>query len=276
MRAVKGSTVSLLSDRYEGTPSAPSATVTRADGTALPAPSAAVSNLQAAVTLTAADHLDELDRLTVVITATVGGLPDVQTHEVDVIGSYWITVGSLRGEPDLSDLARFPAALVAEIRDEWEAHLEDLCNVRMVPGYEVEHHIGNGRNSMELRGWAPRVLRSVLIDGAAVPITDFTLSPLGTVFYDAGTFSGGKRVEIHYEAGYDRPPAKLVREVRKAVRRELLWRAAKGPHDAISEAFDGGGIVRYSTPDPRAGRFTGILTLDPVIAEYRQASIGVA
>lgn len=276
MRAALGSTITILSDRFESAPTASAVTVTRADGTVLAAPTATAAGVYLSIPLTAATHLNQLDRLTVAITATVDGLPATQVVEVDVVGSHWVSVGALRGEPDLADAARYPAALLAAVRDEWEEHVEDLCNVRFTPGYEITYCTGNGRDVLHLPIFEPLTVRAVTIDGTAATPADFTLTRDGALTYTTGTFTAGVPVEVHLEAGMTRPPAKLVREVLKAMRRELLARGSKSPWDAISESFDGSATVRYATPNPDLGRFTGILTMDPVIAEHRRHHFGIA
>lgn len=224
------------------------------------------------VPLTAATHLDELDQLTVTITSG----DEVQVIDVDVIGSNWVSVASLRKEPKLGDVTAFPDALLREVRDEWESWIEELCNLRMTPGYSVEYHTGRDDKYVVLDAYEVSAIRSVLIAGVEVDPSTYTLTRIGTVTY-TGTLRWGETVEVHFEHGLTRPPGKLVREVRKAIARELLRRGAQTPNDVISEtSTQGGPVIRYSTPDPRAGRWTGIMSLDPIITELRRHDIGVA
>lgn len=273
MRAAKGSTIRVLSDPFvvphAAAPATLTAAVWRADGTALAAPVVSEVDGSALVTLTAADHLDMLDRLTVQIAATVDALPVTQVVEVDVVGSHWVTVASLRAEPKLSDEVRYPDHLVAQMRDEWEEYVEDQCNRRFVPGYDVDRTTSRGSGRFRLDVDRLRSVRTVIVDGTPAA---FTVS--GDVVDVTG--AGGSSVEIHYEHGPDRPPAKLVREVRKAISRELTRRGAETPNDVISEtSADGGPTIRYSTPDPSAQRWTGIMSLDPVISQYHRSVVPV-
>jgi hypothetical protein len=276
VRAAKGSTITIRSDPFDGAPTPPTATVTRADGSELTAPAVDVDGNQVTVVLTAVEHLDRLDQLTVEITADVDGAPQTQVVEVDVIGSHWVTLGALRTEPQLTNAAQFSDDLLREVRDEWESHIEHLCNLRMTPGYGVERVTGTGATSLMLATEEVTAIRAVAVDGEIVDVADCTLGPHGTLTRLAG-FGRGLTVEVHLEHGLRRPPPKLVREVRKAVTRELLARGAHAPTDAIRETSPEGGVtIQYSTPDPSAGRWTGILSLDPVITEYRRAPVLVA
>jgi hypothetical protein len=69
---------------------------------------------------------------------------------------------------------------------------------------------------------------------------------------------------------------KLVREVKKAIRSELLGRGAQAPTNMLYEQTADGLTVRYSTPDWSAGRFTGTMTLDAAIQAYAGPNLGFA
>lgn len=277
MRVPKGSTITITTEPFDGAPTDPEVTVSRADGTVLsPAPTGAVDHWSVQVPLTAADHLDELDTLTVTVTATVGDATEVQVLEVDVVGSHWVTLGALRGERNLDDEARYPTATLRAVRDEWEDWIEDVCNRRFTPGYGIDRRRIGSTDRFVLPSPDVTTLRAVLVDGVAADLDDFTLGPGGTVVYRS-LFNADTTIEVHYEHGQTRPPAKLVREVRKAIARELTRRNANTPNDAISETSpEGGPTIRYSTPDPDRGRYTGILSLDPVIHELRYTEPGFA
>jgi hypothetical protein len=292
MRAAVGSTVTLISDPFgpiipgateldppTGHPENPTVTVTRLDGTELTEPSATVDGATVRVLLTAEDHLDVLDRLAVRITAEVNGAESVQLHQVDVVGSHWVTVEALRGEPDLGDRTRYRDELLAAVRDEWEAHLEELCNVAMVPQASLLRLRGSGSCELAVDLHEVTAVRSVTVDGEPVDLDDETVGVVGasTIRWDGGVFPRRAVVDLIVEHGLDRPPGKLVRELRKVVRRDVLARSARTPNDAIRETSPEGGVtIQYSTPDPSAGRWTGVLSLDPVIAEYRRAELGFA
>jgi hypothetical protein len=200
----------------------------------------------------------------------------VQVLEVDVIGSSWCTLASLRDEPGLSEVGKYPDALLREVRDEWEAHIEDLCRTRWVPGYGVQRGRGTGRTRLAIAQHDLNSLRLVTLAGVDVT-DDCTLEPATGLLELTTGFTLGEAIEVHYEYGTTRPPQRLLRELRKAVRSEVMSRGAKAPTNAISETSPDGGVsIRYSTPDPSARRWTGILTLDPAIERYRRPALGIA
>jgi hypothetical protein len=243
-----------------------------------PAPAATVVGNAVSVQLTAAVHTAELDRLELQVTATVASAPAVLSVEVEVIGSQWLTLAALRSEPDLADSTRFSDRLLTQVRDEWCSHIEALCNLRMTPGYDVEHHFGRGLPYLVVAANEPTALRAVYLDGELVDPARLELDrATGFLELTSGTFTRGAPVEVHLENGLIHPPPRLVRELKKVVRAEVLQRGAKAPTNAIAESSpDGGVMIRYSTPDPSAGRWTGYLSLDPVITEYRRPAMGIA
>jgi hypothetical protein len=279
VRVPVGSSVSVLTDPFDAVPASATAVAVDAAGVELdPAPVCEVEGAAVAVALTAATHTAELDRLAVTVTAEVDGLPQVQVLDVQVVGSHYVTVAGLRTEPDLERTDRYSDELIAQFRDEWCDHLEELIGYRMVPGLDVVRLTGRGGN---VREYLPvhylRRVRRVLADGELLAAgTDYRVDLRAGLLSDHYT-DRGVELEVHVEAGLDRPPAKLVRELRKVVRRDLLARGARGPSDAISETSpEGGPTIRYSTPDPRAGRWTGVLSLDPVITSLRLPRLGIA
>lgn len=279
MRVARGSTATIVTDPFDGLPSSVSVTCTDALGNELtPAPVATVVGNAVSIVLTAAVHTAELDRLELEVSATVDSVPAVQALEVEVIGSQWLTLGALRAEPDLADSTRFGDRLLTDVRDEWCSHVEALCNLRMVPGYDVEHHRGRGLTYLVVGANEPTSVRAVYIDGELVDSSRVELDQAtGFLELSSGSFPRGAAVEVHLENGLAHPPARLVRELKKVVRAEVLQRGAKAPTNAIAESSPEGGVmIRYSTPDPSAGRWTGFLSLDPVIAEYRRPAMGIA
>jgi hypothetical protein len=267
MRAVVGSTVTVMSEPFDGTPVTPAAVVTRADGTTATAPSAAVVGTHVAVTLTAANHLDQLDQLDVTITATVGGAPQVVGFRVDAVGTDYMTLARLRREPGLSDVGRFPDWLLMEHRDGMAEYVERYCRQSFVPQFVIESHWGKGGTCLPAFHSPVSAVRAATIDGEAVDVADIDIIA-GTVLHlDAG-WTAGKPIVVEVEHGDPFPPAKIVTAMVRAVRRDLLGRGAQAPSDMLWETVDGN-TVRYSTPDYDAGRPTGVLELDAVLNGYR-------
>lgn len=279
MRVQQSTSVAVLTESFDDTPSSVSATLTsaRTGATVSPAPSTSIAGNRVKVSLTAADHTANLDRLLLTVTATVDSLATKQVVQVDVVGSHFCSIGSLREEPKLDDKNRFPDALIAEIRDEIESYVEEAAGRAFVPTFGMEKHIGDAGNNIVLRHHAVRELVSVTVDGSAQNLSNFELL-LGDQLHAKGGFPfiNAEPVVVKLEHGEDRPPVKLVREVKKAIRSELMSRGAQAPRDLLWEQTADGNTVRYSTPDWNAGRFTGTMALDAAINAYRSVMIGFA
>lgn len=280
MRAAVGNTVSLVSDPFgfgDQEIDDVEVTVTRANGEELVEPASSVTDAMAVrVLLTAADHLDLLDELTVTIAATVDGADALQTHVVDVVGSHWVPVAQVRAEPRMDDLTKYPDELVVAVRDAWETKIEAWCRRHFTPGYVVERHVAGPGCSVALSTQDITSVRYVSVDGVSVDVGDVEVSPSSVLTLPTQP-DRRATVEVHVEAGSTRPPPQLVLEVRRAIRRDLLARSAQTPNDVIRETSPEGGVtIQYSTPDPERGRYTGILTLDPIIHDLRRDALGFA
>jgi hypothetical protein len=261
-----------LTDPFDGTPSgSPSAVVVRADGTTATAPACAVTGTHVAVTLTAADQLDQLDRLEVTVTATVGGVPAVTGFAVDVAGADYMSLARLRREPGLGDTGRFPDWLLQDYRDGLAEYVERYCGWGFVPSFAVESHWGRGGDCLPAFHQPVTAVRSVTIDGDAIDADDVDIIA-GSVLHLASGWTAGKPISVGVEFGETFPPARLVTAMVRCIRRDLLARGAQSPSDMLWETVDGN-TVRYSTPDFAAGRPTGVLDLDAVLNAYRRPGI---
>lgn len=290
-RIVKGSQYTLTSPTFVGsdqeTPedcaSTPTCTVTREDGTSLTA--ATVSNSSstngvytAAITTT---HTSQVDRLQIVWTGTAGSQVQVYRTELEVVGAHYVTLPEIRAESGLDDTQRFPRALLEEIRDEYEDLIERVCGVSFVRRYERDQLDGTTGSVLRLSRIRPRTVLSVTVNGTAKTTTEFTLYDHGEIRWDVNTFpapdgtNGYRNVAVAYEHGLDAPPPKLRREILKAIRSEALSRKSDLPTNQISQVHEGM-TVRFSTPDPKNGRPTGILSLDPVLVELSEKVPGIA
>gem|GEM_PF-6977588 len=278
MRVQKGTAVTVRTDLFDDTPSSVTVAAVRAsDGTTIsPAPSGTVVGKAVDVSLTAGDHLDQIDSLTVTVSATVSSLATIQVFTVDVVGSHYVTLGSLRTEPQLSDAARYPDALVQSFRDEIEEHVETACNVAFVPSFGTESRIGDGTSTIVMRTNKVRSLTALTIDGVSQTLSNFELLDGNILHHKSGTFDHGEPIVVTFEHGYDRPPAKLVREVRQAIRSEMLSRGSQAPNNRLWEQTADGLTVRYSTADWDARRFTGSTDFDAALNAYRWPDIGFA
>jgi len=126
--------------------------------------------------------------------------------------------------------------------------------------------------------WPCTTLRSVTVDGASVNVSQFDLDDLGRLVWKEGTFprpaSGERNVVVTYEYGSPLP-ADLRREAVRYLRWKCAQLAITSQAQAISETVDGR-TVRYSTPDPSAGRPTGGIDLDAVLVRLSRRTPGIA
>lgn len=289
MRILVGADYTLASPVFVGSDgetatdaaSLPTCTVTRADGTVLAAPTVAdAAGLgRYTATLTAATHTNLLDKLSVVWTGTVTGA-GVQryTDGVDVVGAHYVSLAALRAYQDLSDPVKYPAALLQATRDDYAALVERICGVSFVPRYHYESLHGNSRQMLRLSKQRASAVRSVTVNGIVKSPSLFGLSDTGALVYLRNAFpqslDGAPNVIVGYEHGHVCPPASLSREMLKAVRSEVMAQRSQIRDNALSQTFDGM-TIRFSTPDPKNGRPTGILTLDPVLVEYDETMPGI-
>lgn len=257
----------------EETPTDPTdvaVTVTNADGDTLTAPTVAdpvPAGGIVEVTLTADDHLDQLSALTVVVTGTVDSLTVRRSVEIDVVGASYVTVAELRQEPDLNDAVRFPRQLLADIRDELEARIENYLGHALVPRYWIGQATVRPDGLLEVPFPFLRAVRSISIDGVAGSVADCSLPrPDGSVVLYGPRVPAGSVVTLGVEHGHDGPDGRLVRELKGAVRREVLARASKAPRDALSQTADGT-TTRFSFAGAR--RPTGIPSLDTLLNELQ-------
>jgi hypothetical protein len=179
----------------------------------------------------------------------------------------------MRAYPDLGSPAKYPTQMLRDIRDEYETLIEQVCGIGFVPRYQRDVLFGTGTQQIQLSQQRPSRIQSITVDGTAVltSLVDFTLS--GRLIYQANiwrqSYTGLRNVIVNYEHGYTKPPPKLVREILKAIRMEAVSQQSTVQSNAISQTFDGM-TIRFSTPNPKEGRPTGILTLDPVLIEYSE------
>jgi len=278
MRVQQATSVILLTEPFDDIPSSVTATATsERTGAALTAPTTTVSGNRVKVTLTVANHTTNLDNLVITVNATVDSLTEKQVMEVQVVGSHYCTLASLRAEAKLDDVSRFPDWLLAEVRDEVTSYVEEAANVAFVPSFASESHIGDDSNNLVLRTNQARSIVAISVDGVAQSLTNFELLAGDQLHGKSGfPFLNREPVVVKLEHGHDRPPTRLVREIKKAIRSELLSRGAQAPRDLLWEQTADGNTVRYSTPDWAAGRYTGTMSLDTAIHAYGSVLIGFA
>lgn len=293
MRILKSSQYTLPSPTFVGADgdtaancaSTPTCTITRENGTALTAAVvtqadvADLGNYQAAITTT---HTSQLDRLTATWTGTAGGLVQVYTQELEVVGGHYVTIPQLRNFDDLGDATRYPVALLRELLDEFEDICERACGQAFVRRYQRDLLDGNGTNALTLTKANPRTILSVTVNGVAQTTSEFDVdSSTSELTWRSGTFwnpdttNGEQNIAVAYEYGRDFAPPALARQALICVRGAALEQRSAIPANAISQTFEGV-TIRFGTPDASKGRPTGIQTLDAVLVELGLRIPGMA
>lgn len=274
MRVLVGSDNVIVSPTFvaadEVTPAAttgtPVASVTRADGTVITAPTvtAGVGTGVYEFTLTAAQTAT-LDVLSVVWTGTVAAMVQRYDQRVEVCGGHYVTLAELRSMAGL-DNATFTVDRLKAARDDFVDVAERYLGVAYVPRYEYEtirSGYGWGSTGVKLSRLYPRTIRSLSFGG--VVETDlsrlrFTIS--GDLDWSWGTFSAPlvnlpSDVVVGYEHGLDGAPEPLRNACREYVRSSLLKSVSGMSRDVLTQSMGDGTYTRYMTPDFRAGRPTG-------------------
>lgn len=223
--------------------------------------------------LTDTVHTAALDELTVTWTGDVSTYQRTFTQTVEVVGGHYVSIAEIRAEAGMDDAQLFPSTLLAEIRAEVEDVCEQAVGWAFVPRFRRESFHGSGTSRLELPCPKPTAVLAVTVDGTAQTVGDYSVdATTGEIVATAGTFpvssNGAPNVVVAWTHGESDPPPKLRREVLKLIRNEALARTADQPSQVIAQTYEGM-TLRYSTPDPRNGRPTGVLSLDPVLVSIR-------
>lgn len=273
-RIVAGATASLAWQPVDSTgePGDPGAVVTvavtRANGTVLKAAGTATTGTAAnprTVALTVAETA-QLDWLTAIW--SVGGTA-VATTVTEVVGGVFMTVAAIRAaEPSLSDVVKYPVAMIAAGRDAAERAFEAETRRAFVPRFGIA--------TVDWRGVLPedniRAIRFVR-DAAGTDVTTYTrtgrILDLGFRFAeDCGQWLERLTYTVGFEYGYDAPPGDLLQKFARVVRAGLNATKTGVPDRAISFQPAEGGNVVIATPGLGPWIY-GIPDVDQVIMRHQ-------
>lgn len=214
-------------------------------------------------TLTAAAHLTGLDQLTLTWTGDVGGAARVLASTEEVAGGVYVRTDVLAAQRTLPDTGVNLAALRVW-RDAFEWLAERARGVAFVPRLAVEDHPATERGVVSLRWPRAREIRAVWVDGVAQDDLAAWCLDQG-----AGTVTGPftRPTRIAYSHGHDQPPPALVVACRDYVRAKALSDTSDQQRTVLSFTnLASGETYRYGTADWKAGRWTGMETIDSLIA----------
>lgn len=279
MRVLRGSDTTITSPTFVGadgeTPTdiddLPTVTVTDYAGTALADPTAVDGAGETGlytVELTAADHTDVLNLLTLTWTGTVAGKTQTYSQDVEVVGGFYASLPSIRDQQGLGDPDKYPTARLREVREEFERLVDEYRGAAFVPRLAYETVRGVHWFSSYLLGQMnPRVVRSITVASVAQDTASWLLNDYGLLYSETSSvsWSAGETATVAYEHGYDGPPPELQRACREYVRAVLLKETSGVDRDIIWQSFEGGVTNRYSTPDWSNGRPTGWLEVDRLL-----------
>lgn len=282
MRALLGNDYTIVTppftaDDEQETPTdmaTPVATVTRADGTTLTAPTVddpTDSTGVVEIPLTAADHLDLLDQLTVTLAGTVDGKAVARSYVVDVTTAHPFEVSDVRALDRDMTLDKYPRSRVIAARDEMATGVEDYCDVAFSPSYRIVKLRGNGSSCLPLPVREVTAVRRVVVDGVAASLANVELEAYGQITYSAG-FTANKIIEVHVECGMSAWPSDLTGAMLPHMRDLLGSRSTKGGQTATSEtSIASGSVTRFAVPG--TGRPSGIPALDVKMNRYKIPAI---
>lgn len=197
----------------------------------------------------------------------------------------YLVPDDLRSVRGLESSDAYPDDVLASYVAEFEGIAEMYRGVAFTPRTAVETVSGAGAPVSlftVLLSWPKvRAVTSVALDGDAVDTDLYRLTDLGAVYASAGLY--GTTVVVTYSHGYDLPStgwlgAENLLNACKQYVRSCAKRDESGvARDTLSIATGDGGTIRYSTPDPAAGRPTGYLDVDRLLnllPDYRHPGIG--
>lgn len=288
MRVLKGSDVTVTSPTFVDTDGetpkdatgTPTVTVTRDDGTTLTAPSVSSEGTdtgQYTTVLTAATHTTRVDLLTLTWTGTVGGATQVYEQEIEVVGAHIVTLNELRSMDGLNDSAKVTSDLLRELRDEFADRAEEYCGTSFVPRYRRDVLKGNGNVNLLLSRSFPTSIFSAYSTDTSGVVTDFTVTnwnpqDSGVLVTDGdaltSTVYGERNLTVAYEYGLASCPPSIKRACKDYVRAKALEQGSRIGRDLIRETTPDGFSQQWSTPDPAAGRPTGLLDVDAALNSF--------
>lgn len=213
---------------------------------------------------TAADHTVDLDILDVTWTADIDGATRVVTQVVEVVGGFYESIPGLRAISSLASATTRPLAQLRKFRTE----IEDICETARGTAYvercAVEQFDVGPSGSVRLGHRHPSRILAVTVDGVAKTVGDYEVDLISRRFGPvSGRLPVNARVVVAYVHGYSSPPVALVEACREYVRAKCSIdssSANRGVSSVTNLATQE--VYRFTTADPKYGRWTGIEGVD--------------
>lgn len=211
-----------------------------------------------------------LDLLTAQWSAILGGVTQVFTTQVEIVGGFLVSLEAIAAASG----GAATTAELSEARDWAEEVLEESCSTAFRPRYAKERVYGSGNAFLLLNNRRPLAVRSVSVDGTvftAAELSDLTLGSNGVLRRSSAWDTAG--TDLVYEYGYTTPPV----PVQRAALKLAAYFLTEDPSDyfdrATSLSTDDGASYSLVTPGVR-GAVTSIPEVNQVIEAY-SPSVGV-
>ncbi|MCB9376799.1 MAG: hypothetical protein H6515_13155 [Microthrixaceae bacterium] len=216
-------------------------------------------------TLDADTHLSTVDRLTVTWAGEVDSLERNLSQTVDVAGGFYESILGLRSISTLSDASGQPTARLRRFRSQIEDIIEEARGTAYVPRVAVDtFHLPSGATHVRLSKLHPSAILAVRYGATAQTVGDYELDYDTRRFCpSSGVFPVDTVLTVVYQHGYTTPPDLAVEACREYVRAKCHVDASnvnRNPSSVTNIAT--GETYRWSTADPRYGRWTGIEEVD--------------
>jgi hypothetical protein len=212
-----------------------------------------------------------LDSLTLDFSGSVGGSTVTARDYVEVVGGFLFDLGDVRTEQGISSTI-WPAAKLAQKRNQVEQECERICRRAFVPRFEREVLSGNDSERLGLKRSEIRAIRAVTVAGTvwtAPQIAELGFTDSGVLFRPSGVAwpLGHRNIIVEYEHGWDAPPEDII-DAAKLRLQSLLPRAKSGiPSRATSFVNDNGATYRLSLPTKDT---TGIPDVDGAYQKWQR------
>lgn len=253
--------------------SPPIVSVTNAIGTVLTAPIATADPANPGrylVTLTAATHLTQPDRLTVTWTSGTQSKSQI----VEVAAGRYCSITDVRDVPHLASAGEFTTARIRRAITEFEDLVDEYRGISFVRRVAVTtHRLDYGKDYVALNRAAIYAIRQLTGPQGVLTAAGWLWDGAGHITVNAGAAgvpapavaNSDWDVTVVWEHGLTRGDPELLRRAAvEYVRATLLKEVSGTSRDVIATAADGF-VTRYSTPDWGMGRPTGMLEVDRLL-----------
>ncbi len=254
------------------------ATLTKPDGTAGPA-SGTVSHVSPTGSGTYEFTLSQQNELTwydIAWTGAIGGVATAVTTRVEVVGEFLFTLAALRavkvaGALPFQSATDYPNQTLLDRRTQVTDDFEARTGYSFIPRFARETFDGDGQSSLILSKYLCQRLLTVIVDGTAQTISDYTLADTGLLQRKTGgafPATTPQNVVVEYAYGWARPPAEIS-EVALARAAMLLLPSQAGSTVSTWTTPDG---VTYSYDQAGQSfgggrRYFGIPKIDSVLSD---------